>query len=242
MMMMMMMMMAALLLIMSSTLLVAVSAAGCPDPCNAIDSACAIGQYLPIAARMNLGADEEKVATFCVKVDSFSSLKVTGTAEAVANAPTVDLSLFVGTDETILESFEFVNDSVIECEDKNALARAHAEFLILNITLKDGVLLEAGEMTTPAATGLQDTCDSDDVCIFDAGLPCIKSGDRSFCARCVDEKDTKGDEREPSVFIGFYGTDRRGRPLTSGGRNPITFRQFSAGGLYEKIKSTKLPF
>eukprot|EP00995_Heteronema_vittatum_P010691 NODE_6204_length_465_cov_81.403846_g4695_i0.p4 GENE.NODE_6204_length_465_cov_81.403846_g4695_i0~~NODE_6204_length_465_cov_81.403846_g4695_i0.p4 ORF type:complete len:77 (-),score=33.20 NODE_6204_length_465_cov_81.403846_g4695_i0:234-440(-) len=41
------------------------------------------------------------------------------------------------------------------------------------------------------------------------------------------------------VFVTFQGTDSDGRRLLSGNKNPLNFRAFAMGGVYDKIQSAR---
>eukprot|EP01061_Rhynchopus_euleeides_P015487 TRINITY_DN26424_c0_g1_i1.p1 TRINITY_DN26424_c0_g1~~TRINITY_DN26424_c0_g1_i1.p1 ORF type:complete len:285 (+),score=84.40 TRINITY_DN26424_c0_g1_i1:56-856(+) len=176
---------------------------------------------------------------FCPEVDKFSSFALSG---ATAYAETTNNgSLYLAVygagkssevrvpDET-QESHTLVYTKDSRCDRYGGYAMAN--FLLYNITLKDGnYRYKNGD---PIGNGFVNSCESDgETCLFDSKSFCIgdKAQNKWNCAECVTSSSA-----EPRVLATFYGTDSGGKPLLSGSSNPLNFRQFALGNVYEDVK------
>ena len=130
--------------------------------------------------------------------------------------------------------------------DLNGTRKAFADMLVFNVTLHRGAfhVLPRGNVLVKVGTGFQRTCDDAGVCMFDPTLPCIggsgANGAGGLCARCLTKAEVaRGRGLHPAIFVAYYGTDRHGKYLQSGNKNPINFRKYSLGGVYTILVGAK---
>jgi hypothetical protein len=115
--------------------------------------------------------------------------------------------------------------------------KAVASFLVLNITLNNGIYRTTSTFSEPVQVGFQPTCTDDNVCLFDPDLTCIGAAGKKNCATCVHQySDLVRDQVQ--VFASYYGTDANGRTLQSGSENPLNFRQLSADAVFAKVRDS----
>lgn len=87
--------------------------------------------------------------------------------------------------------------------------------------------------TPPQGTGFQPTCSSG-VCTMDGSMQCIgENVENQNCARCYKAADLYN--RTTMVWVAYYGTDVNKRRLLSGSSNPLNFRKFSGGSIYQSL-------
>ncbi|KAH9579752.1 hypothetical protein LSM04_000778 [Trypanosoma melophagium] len=91
----------------------------------------------------------------------------------------------------------------------------------------------------PAMVGFRPTCSANDECLFDTGSVCVglEVGKKN-CAKCYDSAEDIRDKAQLRVWASYYGTDQRGRPLLSGGMNPLNFRGLAGSGFFRDIRKT----
>ena len=56
------------------------------------------------------------------------------------------------------------------------------------------------------------------------------------CARCYKAADLFN--RTVMVWVAYYGTDTNKRRLLSGSSNPLNFRKFSGGSIYQSLTNS----
>ncbi|EKF37764.1 hypothetical protein MOQ_002039, partial [Trypanosoma cruzi marinkellei] len=83
----------------------------------------------------------------------------------------------------------------------------------------------------PAMVGFRPTCTPDDVCVFDSTSVCIgdQIGNKN-CAKCYTSPNEVA-KQGIVVWASYDGTDAKGRPLLSGGMNPLIYKQFAGNML-----------
>ncbi|RNE99015.1 hypothetical protein TraAM80_08456 [Trypanosoma rangeli] len=88
----------------------------------------------------------------------------------------------------------------------------------------------------PAMVGFRPTCDENDECLFDSASICVgdKIGHKN-CAKCYDSPSDIMKENLV-VWTSYYGTDAHGRPMRSGGLNPLNYRQFAGIRLFRDLE------
>jgi hypothetical protein len=114
---------------------------------------------------------------------------------------------------------------------------AYVNFLILNISLSNGVFRYLSGHADPPGNGFVPTCDADDICTVDADMRCV--GDipgKKNCAKCYARNRADAVAAESmQVWVSYYGTDGGGKRLRSGASNPLNFRKYSMGGVYNDL-------
>jgi hypothetical protein len=112
------------------------------------------------------------------------------------------------------------------------------EFLVLEISLSAGRLAypsASNGPTQPYGTGFQPTCDGTDTCQLDSSMPCVGtiSGQKN-CGTCyVSAADFTNQTLQ--IWNSWYGWDAQGRALLSGQENPLNFRAYAGGSVYQTI-------
>jgi hypothetical protein len=148
---------------------------------------------------------------------------------AAANGPPAVIPQFPGDTDSSTAVLAWADPTV--CPGGIAVAN----FLVLNITLKDG-FIHYRDNGSPLFTGFQSTC-SGGVCLFGPSgpeYPCIGNGQSSNCARCLYNT-TNLQNLTVSVWVSYYGTDASGTPMTSGQENPLNFREFAMNSAYDSL-------
>ena len=183
---------------------------------------------------------------FCPVVDDLEALHVKG---FVNDTMLNDTGIFGSNTTVYLRMYGLGSSSSVQLPvDTDAASAVLAQagicgdgeiaivnFLVLNITMKDG-LIHYRDNLTPLFTGFQSTCQGG-VCLFGpAGSqhPCIGNGQSSNCAQCYANT-TNLQNFTVSIWTSFYGTDKDGTPFTSGEDNPLNFRQFALDSAYDSI-------
>ncbi len=101
-------------------------------------------------------------------------------------------------------------------------------FLIVNITMKNGKYLYSNDV--PIKTGFSPSC-VNNVCLFDPSMKCFGEPDKANCGTCISDPEIIANTTL-QVWVSYYGTDSLGVKLLSGASNPLNFRAFSGGGVY----------
>ncbi|RNF25156.1 uncharacterized protein Tco025E_02304 [Trypanosoma conorhini] len=101
---------------------------------------------------------------------------------------------------------------------------------------KETAMQEDEVVVQPAMVGFRPTCNGNDECLFDSSSVCIgdKVGNKN-CAKCY-ESPLDVTHQHLAVWASYYGTDAHGRPMRSGGLNPLNYRQFAGNRLFMELK------
>ncbi|EAN91942.1 hypothetical protein C3747_104g52 [Trypanosoma cruzi] len=106
----------------------------------------------------------------------------------------------------------------------------------IEVSTEDPV--QEGEVSVqPAMVGFRPTCTPDDVCVFDSASVCIgdQIGNKN-CAKCYTSPKEVA-KQNIVVWASYDGTDAKGRPLLSGGMNPLIYNQFAGNMLKNDFDS-----
>ncbi|CCW61707.1 unnamed protein product [Phytomonas sp. EM1] len=108
-------------------------------------------------------------------------------------------------------------------------------------TQKENVVFmaETSSVKRPLKTGFVSTCGNTkngEECLLDSEQICI--GDKGFrnCARCYKDPSEVASSAKVRVVVSYYGTDSKGRTLTSGTSNPLNFRAFGGNHILKDIQ------
>eukprot|EP00756_Hemistasia_phaeocysticola_P008512 Hpha_TRINITY_DN14637_c0_g1::TRINITY_DN14637_c0_g1_i1::g.47838::m.47838 len=193
-------------------------------------------------------AEQYKTYFFCTTVDSFTAITLKGSARALATTTGKEMQAAVygagrsGTPRVPTEGMES-RVTVWDPNHPKCPRGAVADFLVYNVTLRDGRFAYLGG--DPIGNGFVPTCEGtgvDALCGFDPESVCIGSGNSYNCARCYTPS-TTGDATSPtdvdiSIFVTYYGTDANGDNLLSGSSNPINFREFAVSNVYADLRGS----
>jgi len=111
---------------------------------------------------------------------------------------------------------------------------AVARFLILNVTMTNGLYKLGGSDGIPIQTGFDPTCDGDSCLLGNADL-CIGTAGRKNCAKCYDQATALSMHLNTTIFTAYYGTDNSGRSFKSGTLNPLNFEEFAWEPVYKSV-------
>ena len=114
---------------------------------------------------------------------------------------------------------------------------AIVNFLILNITMTNGYFRQIMSFPQSIQVGFQPTCDANDQCTMGTGVCIGDKPGRKNCATCYASPADVA-RAEMHIWAAYYGTDQRGRVMTSGGDNPLNFEQFSQKPIVNDLKSS----
>eukprot|EP01059_Diplonema_ambulator_P010286 TRINITY_DN20293_c0_g1_i1.p1 TRINITY_DN20293_c0_g1~~TRINITY_DN20293_c0_g1_i1.p1 ORF type:complete len:288 (+),score=43.87 TRINITY_DN20293_c0_g1_i1:65-865(+) len=185
----------------------------------------------------DFGALQYKTYFFCPKVDEFTAVEAQGSAALFNTTRNVKLyaSAYGAGKSSEVRFPEVDQDASVMVWDGNHTkcpgSGAIANFLLYNVTLKDGNYRYKN--SDPIGTGFVNTCDSKGTsCVFDSSSFCIGEGGRYNCAQCAN---TAG-AGDIQVLMSYYGTDSTSKNFLSGSSNPLNFRAFAIGNVYSDVK------
>ncbi|AAZ11984.1 hypothetical protein, conserved [Trypanosoma brucei brucei TREU927] len=167
---------------------------------------------------------------FCPIVDEVQAFRLTGLFPSLVNK-TVGSSYTIsvyGQGESGNRTGDLSNSVLYATtSDKcKSDSLAVAKFLILNLSMKQGLYTYAGNASYPTDTGFFPTCERNQ-CLLSSDAFCIGNGVNNNCASCV-EKGSLG-KAETTVWASYYGSAAGGVLFRSGDYNPKNFHAFSIG-------------
>lgn len=109
----------------------------------------------------------------------------------------------------------------------------HVDVVVLNVTMTKGQFV--GIVNVPTilewdGPGFQPSCDTSGSCIDTKmeNRKCIGNvTGKQYCSIKTDSLDTTASGANTRVIVLYYGTDSKGRALTSGATSPFTYNGFS---------------
>jgi hypothetical protein len=110
---------------------------------------------------------------------------------------------------------------------------ALASFLVVNITMTDGVYKWAGSNIPPIQVGFDPTC-KEGSCVLGSGH-CIGRPGRQNCAKCIPAVDVLNRAHKIDVWMAYYGSDSNGRSFRSGSENPLNFEEFAFDPVFNSV-------
>lgn len=209
----------------------------------------------------NISGIEDPVTNFtyafCPKVDELQAFNLTNfTQEAVVhtNAQTGKWEFSTSTENTYISAIGFGNQTLRTIPPDSSDGRALVvdrnpgavcktgeigvvSFLVLNVSMSGGVFRYLAGHEQPPGNAFFPTCDSSDICSVDGDQRCF--GDfpgKKMCGTCYDA--TKAADvalLTMQIWVSYYGTDANGRLMRSGASNPMNFRKYSLGGVYNTL-------
>jgi hypothetical protein len=120
-----------------------------------------------------------------------------------------------------------------DCNNEGELGMV--SFLVLNITLANGLYKYYEDFRMPTGAGFSPTCDGYGVCLLDPSMKCFGEPGKQNCGECTNV-DSKLATAPLQIWTSYYGTDAFGRQMRSGSSNPLNFRAFSGGGVYASMR------
>jgi hypothetical protein len=186
---------------------------------------------------------------FCAKVDDLSAFTLktaavmagrdnaTGTFNAKYNVS--HLKVFgMGSSSSVLTPTVGADSDVVLLQNTSACGGrpALASFLMLNITMTNGLYKHAAGFNQAIQVGFDPTC-KDGKCTMGTGVCVGDDTSKQMCSKCVS--DVKELEDMPvHIWTSYYGTDSAGRAMKSGTLNPLRFRQFANSGLEDDVQNS----
>lgn len=114
--------------------------------------------------------------------------------------------------------------------------RPFVNFLVLSVTMSSGKFAYSSSYNQPFGVGFTPTCDSGGTCLLDSTLACIGRPGRQNCARCLTAHEMS--QTNTQVWVSYEGTDRLGKPLLSGGNNPLNFRAYAGTSVFSSVSTS----